>query len=79
MIDVLSEECNRDVLWNLLYADDLVLMADTMKDLEDLSVGWKQAFEGKGLKVNMTKTKVLQASGGKGVTVELKEDLCGVC
>ena len=78
VIDVLSEECKRDVLWNLLCADDLVLMAETMKELEELSVGWKQAFEGKGLKVNMTKTKVLQASGGKGVTVEVKEDPCGV-
>ena len=78
MIDVVSEECKRGVLWNLLYADDLVLMAETMKELEELSVGWKQAFEGKGLKVNMTKTKVLQASGRKGVIVEVKEDPCGV-
>ena len=27
----------------------------------------------------MTKTKVLQANGGKGVTVEVKEDPCGPC
>ena len=79
VIDVLSEDCRKDGLWNLLYADDLVLMCETIEELEELVLAWKVAFEGKGLKVNMAKTKVMQASGGKGVTVEAKEDPCGVC
>ena len=79
IIDVLSEDCRKDGLWNLLYADDLVLMGETIEELEELFLAWKVAFEGKGLEVNIAKTKVMQASGGKGVTVEAKEDPCGVC
>ena len=33
-----------------LYADDLVLMSETMEELRNKFINWKEAFESKGLK-----------------------------
>ena len=59
----------------MIWFDD----GETMEELEELYVGWRLAFEGKGLKVNIMKTKVFQASGGRGVPVEMKEDPSDEC
>ena len=79
MLDILSEDGGKGALYELLYADDLVLMAETMKELEAQFFHWKAAFKGKGLKVNLGKTKVMESSGGGGVVVLAKIDPCGVC
>ena len=79
MLDVLSEDGRKGALYELLYADDLVLMAETMEELEAQFIRWKAAFGGKGLKVNLSKTKVMESSGGGGVVVLAKIDPCGVC
>ena len=41
----------------LLYADDLVLMSETIEALRDKFLNWKAAFECMGLKVNLGKTQ----------------------
>ena len=64
VLDVLSEDGRKGALYELLYADDLVLMAETMEELEAQFICWKAAFEGKGLKVNLGKTKVMESGGG---------------
>ena len=78
VLDVLSEDGRKGALYELLYADDLVLMAETIKELEAQFIRWKAAFEGEGLKVNLGKTKVMESSGG-GVVFLAKSDPCGVC
>ena len=40
----------------LLYADDLVVMSETIEGLMSKFLKWKEAFESKGLKVNLGKT-----------------------
>ena len=80
VLDVLWEDGRKCALYELLYADDLSLMAETIKELEAHFIHWKAAFEGKGLKVNMGRTKVMESSGGGGgVVVLAKIDPCGVC
>ena len=79
VMDVLTESVKKDVLWNLLYADDLVLISESMHQLERDFTEWKIALESKGLRVNMGKTKVLEACGGGIAVEESKEDPCGVC
>ena len=49
----------------LLYADDLVLLADTMEELIEKLKSWRT--EGKGLKVNLGKTKVMKCCDGAGL------------
>ena len=62
----------------MLYADDLVLMSETMEGLREKFWKWKEAFESKGLKVNLGKTKVV-VSGAEGeVSVSNLVDPCGI-
>ena len=42
-----------------LYADDLVLMAESEDELRQKLRNWKDAMEAKGVKVNVNKTKVM--------------------
>ena len=42
----------------LLYADDLDLLSDTIR-LKNKFLKWKEAIESKGLKVNHGKTKLM--------------------
>ena len=62
----------------LLYADGLVLMSETTGDLKERFWNWKDALEGKSLKVNTRKTKVM-VSGSKGELFKNKKDPRGVC
>ena len=43
----------------LLYADDLVLMAQDLDELRDRLRKWKRDMEAKGMRVNLGKTKVM--------------------
>ena len=43
----------------MLYADDLVILAETFEGLITKMAVWKNGLESKGLKVNIGKTKVM--------------------
>ena len=60
----------------LLYADDLALCGESLK-VEKYG-RWKNAVEGKGLRVNVNKTKGIQLLFGKKSSVS-KVDPCCVC
>ena len=51
------------VISELLYADDLVLVSETIQGLSDKFLKWKEVLENKCLKVNLGKTKVMVTSG----------------
>ena len=51
--DVITENARSGVVNELLYADDLVLMSETVEDF------WKNVLESKGLKVNTRMTKMM--------------------
>jgi len=53
VMDVLCEDVREGLLFEILYADDLVLMADSMEELRMKFDKWKNAIEKKGLKVNL--------------------------
>jgi len=62
VLEALSREFRVGLPWKLLYADDLVLIAETKESLMlELSV-WKKNIEAKGLKVNIGKTKVMKCT-----------------
>ena len=42
--------------WELLCADDVVLMAQSKYELRQKLLAWKSTLEAKGLKVNISKT-----------------------
>ncbi|XP_064111547.1 uncharacterized protein LOC135219045 [Macrobrachium nipponense] len=58
-IDVLSEEIRNEELWELLYADDLVITAENEEALHRSVGEWQEYLERGGLKVNVNKTEGL--------------------
>ena len=65
VVDVVTESVRSGSMSEMLYVDDLVLMSETVEGLREKIWKWKEAFESKGLKVNLGKTKVL-VSGVEG-------------
>ena len=62
----------------MLYADDLVLIGETVTEIEERYKQWKRALHAKGLKINVAKTKVMVVDGQKKKR-SAKLDPCAVC
>ena len=54
-----TKECRGEGLFELLYADDLVLTGETREEAKEMFIRWKSGIERRGLKINMEKTKVM--------------------
>ena len=63
VVDDITEFAREGVPSELLHADDLVMMSETIEGLRNTSLKWKEVFESKGLKVNLGKTNVMVSSG----------------
>ena len=57
VVDVVTEFAGEGMLSELQHADDWVLMSETVKGLRNKFLKWKEAFENKGLKVNLEKPR----------------------
>ena len=79
VMDVVSRDVRCGLPWELLYADDLVLMAHTREDLARKLAAWKTCLEVKGMKVNAGKSKVMVGGAGLGVIPREGAWPCGVC
>ena len=51
------------MLSELLYADDLVLMSETIDELRYRFIEWKEAFWSNGLKFSLGKNRVIISDG----------------
>ena len=60
VLEALSREFREGLPMELLYADDLVLVAETEELLMEKLRKWKRGMELKGLRVNIGKTKVMR-------------------
>ena len=78
--DVVIELTREGVLCELLYADDFILMSETIEELRNKFRKWKEVFDSKGLKVILMETKVMVIGGiTKDVLSKHKFDPCGIC
>ena len=59
VLEALSREFQTGCPWELLYADDLMISAESMEELLVKLKTWKAEMERKGLRVNMGKTKIM--------------------
>ena len=57
-VNVISENGREGLMNEILYADDLVLISESIENLKEKFLKWK-AFKSKRLKVNLKKTKVM--------------------
>ena len=66
-LEALSQEFRTGCPWENLYADDLDIINESLDELHKKLIIWKTSIEGKGLWVNMGKTKVLISGPGLDV------------
>ena len=59
VLEALSSEFRTSFPWELLYADDLVIIATSLEELLQKLELWKNEMEAQGLQVNMPKTKIM--------------------
>ena len=59
MFEALSREFHSGVSWEDLYADDLVIIAESLEECVRRLLTWKEAMEEKGLRVNAGKMKIM--------------------
>ena len=72
VLDTISEECRNGLSWELLFADDLAIIADSEVDLQRRWLKWQIGMESKGLKVSTRKTEVM-VNGRNGTKVNIKD------
>ena len=79
VLEALSRELTEGLPWELLYADDLALLAESKAELLDKIRVWKNGLERKGLRVNMEKTKVMKCKLSSGHNEDCGKWPCGLC
>ena len=77
VLEVLSHKFRTGVPWELLYADDLVLIADTQECISKLKA-WEAGMQTKGLAVNK-KAKFMVPSVDLDVLQKSGKYPCAVC
>ena len=79
VLEALTREFRTSCPWELLYADDLVLIAETTDLLMEKLKLWKDNMENKGLRVNMGKIKVMICGKGFDTIKPPGKYPCSVC
>jgi len=59
VMEALSRQFRVALPWELLYADDLVVIAENEDDLIKRLNEWKDNMENRGMTVNMNKAKIM--------------------
>ena len=62
-MDKLTEDIRKDAPWDMLFENDIVLSGQNHRKLEDDLKMWRNALDGRGLKVNRSKTEYSKAGG----------------
>ena len=79
VLEAFSREFRAGVPWEDLYADDLVIITDSLEECVRRLLIWKEAMEKKGLRVNAGKTKVMICGTGLDLLQSSGEYPCAVC
>ena len=79
VLEALSREFRSGVPGEDLYADDLVIIAESLEECDRRLLTWKEAMEKKGLRVNAGRTKIIICGTGLDLLQSLGEFPCAVC
>ena len=78
-MEAISREFRVALPWELLYADDLVVIAEAEEDLIKRLNEWKNNVENRGMRVNMNKPKVMISGERQKPLHKAAKWPCGVC
>ena len=79
VMEAISREFRVALPWELLYADDLAVIAETEEEPTKRLNEWKDNVESKGMRVNMNKTKVMISGERQKVRQKAVSWPCVVC
>src|SRR6202142_2000823 len=79
VLEALSRKFRKVLPYELLYADDLVLIAETEKLLMEKIDAWRRGLEAGGLRVNFGKTKIMRCGIDSGQVKSSGKYPWGVC
>ena len=60
VMEVMTENVREIAPWSMMYADDVVLCAESKEGLEQKLEAWRKALEDRGMKISRRKTEYLQ-------------------
>ena len=79
ILEALSRGFSAGLPWELFYADDLVIMADSLDELSVKLEKLKAELSATSLKVNTKKTKTMISKPGAGPVQKTGKYPCSVC
>ena len=81
VLEAVTHSVREGLSWEMLYADDLVLVGKCEEELKEKLRKWNECLKDKGLKINEEKTKVMCESFGTGTTQVIGnvKHPCSVC
>src|SRR6266516_7469841 len=79
VMHAIADNFKKGLPWELLYADDLVLLVESRVELERRLTEWISRLKEKGLRVNIGKTKVMNCKEGVGQVENSGKFSCGIC
>ena len=59
VMEAVTHSVREGLSWEMLYADDLVLIGKCEEELKEKLRKWNECLKDKGLKINEEKTKVM--------------------
>ena len=79
VLEALSRDFRVGLPWELLFADDLVIIATSLEECIERIEAWKAGLESKGLRVNMSKTMCMASGRNHDVLRDTVKYPCAVC
>ncbi|GJR37011.1 retrovirus-related pol polyprotein LINE-1 [Tanacetum coccineum] len=75
ILDELSREIQESIPWCMIFADDIVLIAESAEELNNKIERWREALEDNGLRVSREKTEYLRYNFGRYEVVHQEVDV----
>ena len=79
VIKIITRQLQAGLHLELLYANDLILMAESKESLREKTVQWKSGLEAKGLKMNIGKMKLMFSCNMKVSDEKKGKWPCHIC
>ena len=67
VMDVMGQNIIAPAPWNMLFADDIVLIDTTREGVESKLEAWRKEMEDRGLKISRKKTEYMVFNGEEGL------------
>ncbi|GKC15798.1 retrovirus-related pol polyprotein LINE-1 [Tanacetum coccineum] len=75
ILDELSQGIQKSIPWCMIFADDIVLIAESTKGLNNRLERWREALEDNGLRVSKEKMEYLRCDFGRYEVVHQDVDI----